>query len=119
MSLQEAAALAQGLAVGVDLPNILHFGTVLAQQTVVDAELDTADDGEIVPLHEIVDLVDGAVGAVLDGQDTELALAPLHRLVRLNEILAGNELGIREDRACRLCGKSTGYAAVGDVLTKQ
>ena len=75
---QVAGALADGLLVGEDLPHILQPGAVLGQQVVTDLQPGGTDDIEVVPDHQIVYRLDGAGGAVFDGQDAVLAHAALH-----------------------------------------
>ena len=75
---QEGPALADGLLVGVDLPDVRELRPRLCQEVVVHLQPDGADDAEVVLLHEVVDGVDGAGGAVLQGDDAEAAEALLN-----------------------------------------
>ena len=77
-AVQELAALADGLLVGVDLRDVLHLHAGQGQQLVADAQPGGADDGQIVVLEQLIHRPDGAVGAVLDGQHAELTQARLH-----------------------------------------
>ena len=75
---QKAAALANGLLVGVDLCDVGQLGAGQAQQLVADAQPGGPDHRQFVVLEQLVYRPDGAVGAVLNGQHAELAKARLH-----------------------------------------
>ena len=71
--MQEAAALIDGLLMGIDFPNILQFCPRCSQQVVVHLQPEGADNVEIVLDHQIVHLGHRACGGILNGQDTILA----------------------------------------------
>ena len=70
-------ALLQRLSVRDDLANFGQLYARQGQQTVIYAQADAADDGEIVLLHEVIHRVDRACRAVFQRQDAVLAQALL------------------------------------------
>ena len=61
---------------GIDFLNPLKLHALFGKERVVDAQLHAAYDGEAEFFHQIVDLVDRAGRAVLDGQNA-IAAHPL------------------------------------------
>ena len=53
--------------------DVLQLCAPLDQEIVVDFQPDGPDDGEVVADHQVVDLLDGAGGGVLDGHDAVAA----------------------------------------------
>ena len=78
MGLQESTALAKPLIMRIDDLDIAHTCAGGGEQAMVDAKLDAADDRKVIALHEVVDLVNSAVGAVLNRQDAVVAISALH-----------------------------------------
>ena len=66
---EEGPALADGLLVRVDFPDVRKLCPGLCQKIVIHLQPDGADDAEVVLLHEVVDNVDGTRGAVFQGDD--------------------------------------------------
>ena len=75
--LQKFGALLQRLSVRDNLANFGQLYARQGQQTVIYAQADAADDGEIVLLHEVVHRVDRACRAVFQRQNAVLAQALL------------------------------------------
>ena len=120
-ALQKAAALADGLLVGVDLLNIRQLRAGSCQQAVVDLQADAAHDAEVVAHHEIVHRVDRARRAVFHRDNTVAAQALLnggkHRVKRraIKHVRQREQPVARKLRICAL------HALTGDggVLRKQ
>ncbi len=92
---------------GVDLLDVLQLGALFGQQIVVHLQPGGADDLKAaVAEHQVIDLLDGAGGAVfqrqhtvvaeavLDGGKDALEAAEVHHLGGLEHLLTG-QLGIR------------------------
>ena len=65
--------MADGLLVGDDFADVVHFYARQGEQRMLHMQADASDDVEAMLLHEIIDRIDRAVGAVFDGQDAVVA----------------------------------------------
>ena len=111
--MKKVAALADGLLVGVNGLNVRKGGTGVCQQIVVDFQPEGADDREIVPDHQIIDLGHGAGGRVFDGEDAVLAHALLDGVEHRVEALEVHDEGRLEDFLAGNLGISPLYALAG------
>ena len=81
----------------VDVADPLDVGALLCEQAVVDFDARRADNRELVGAHEVEDLVHGAGGGVLDGQDAVVDISVLHGLEDVLERLHVADVGVAEE----------------------
>lgn len=67
-TVEEVAALVDGLLVGIHFLDIGEVRAGINQKIVVDFQPEGADDGEIVLDHQVVHLVHGTGGGIFDGR---------------------------------------------------
>ena len=95
---EETAALADGLLMGVNGADIFHFRAGFGQQFVADKQLGTADDITLMALEQFVNAAHRAVGAVFDGENAVFAESAVHGLKNgveafyMGHIAPGNHL---------------------------
>ena len=78
MLIEEGAALAEALRVGIDGVDIVQGRSGNAQEVVLDLHQLLSDDGAVVFLNEVVDFGDAAGRGILDGDDAVVDAAVFH-----------------------------------------
>ena len=110
-TMEEVATLVDGLLVGVDLLDIGEVGAGINQKIVVDFQPEGADDGEVMLDHQVVHLVHGTGGGILDGQNAVLA----------QPLIDGTEHGLK---GLEVHNKGifknllTGFKYIGELITE-
>eukprot|EP00268_Persea_americana_P058205 TRINITY_DN7020_c0_g1_i1.p2 TRINITY_DN7020_c0_g1~~TRINITY_DN7020_c0_g1_i1.p2 ORF type:complete len:320 (-),score=41.53 TRINITY_DN7020_c0_g1_i1:261-1220(-) len=108
-------ALREGLGVADDAGEILLPDAREGEETVVDGELDLADDVEAVAEEEVVVAVDAAAERVLDGEDGAVGDPELDGLESDLELVARDGLAVGVGFAGGGLTVGTGDALVGDA----
>ena len=99
----------------VDVAHVADAGAGLGQQVVVDLEAQCAHAVEVVPHHQVVYLVDGSRGRVLDRQHAIAARAIDDRCEDLLPRLVIGDVGAAEEPVGRGLGVGTFDALAGDL----
>ena len=114
MGRKECAALPNRLPMGIDLPDIAESGPAPGEQIVGDPQLQSAYNRKAVLLHQVIDLVDRSIGAVLDRQHAIAAFSRPDRPKHVLKPRTVNDLGILEQAVDRNLGISPLHPLAGD-----
>ena len=113
-TVEEVAALVDGLLVGIHFLDIGEVRAGINQKIVVDFQPEGADDGEIVLDHQVVHLVHGTGGGIFDGQNAVLAQPLIDGTEHGLKGLEVHNKGIFEDFFTGDLGVSALHALTGD-----
>ena len=95
--MQEAAALVDGLLVGIDFLDVLQLRAGICQKIVVDLQPEGAHNVEIVLDHQVINLGNRAGGGVFNGQNAILAEPLVNGLEHAVKGLEVQDHGIGKD----------------------
>ena len=115
MALDILVALAQRLRMADDGADGIRRGTVHAEQTMGDVEIEHLVDEQLAREEQIHHRADLAGVAVFEREDDAVNLAALHGVVRRGEVGVGDETRLREHTPRGDVGVRALHAAVGDL----